>query len=368
MQTSLFAPSVSPLVTSTAEVDALLDQHAPVAIGVSGGKDSCALAFSVVEHLDLIGHRGPRLLIHSDLGRVEWKDSAPTCARLADAIGLELVTVRRGAGDMMDRWLTRWSNNVDRYCDLECVKVILPWSTPSMRFCTSELKTAVICRELIRRFPGTVILSAIGIRGEESPNRLKAPISSTEPKLRSVTHRTSGLRWNAIHHVREEEVFARLEARGFPLHEAYTRFRSTRLSCAFCIMGSDNDLHAAASCADNAPIYREMVGLEIVSTFGLQGDTWLGDVAPHLLSLDEREALAEAKVKARRREEIEARIPDHLLYEKGWPKVIPTQEEAELLCGVRREVGALLDLNVQYTEPRWLIRRYQELYDQRRAA
>lgn len=42
--------------------------NAPVAIGVSGGKDSCALAFAVVEHLDTIGHAGPRLLVHADLG------------------------------------------------------------------------------------------------------------------------------------------------------------------------------------------------------------------------------------------------------------------------------------------------------------
>ena len=34
-------------------------------------------------HLDRIGHTGPRLLIHADLGSVEWRDSLPTCERLA---------------------------------------------------------------------------------------------------------------------------------------------------------------------------------------------------------------------------------------------------------------------------------------------
>jgi hypothetical protein len=38
---------------------------------------------------------------------------------------------------MLDRWEKRWQNNVSRYEDLSCVKVILPWSTPQMRFCTS---------------------------------------------------------------------------------------------------------------------------------------------------------------------------------------------------------------------------------------
>src|SRR5581483_2926625 len=99
-------------------------------------------------------HRGPRVLIHSDLGRVEWGDSLPQCERLAAHLGLELIVVRRQAGGLMERWQTRWANNVARCAALECVKLILPWSTASMRFCTSELKTAIICRELVQRFPG----------------------------------------------------------------------------------------------------------------------------------------------------------------------------------------------------------------------
>jgi hypothetical protein len=65
-------------VVVTDEIAALLAAGAPVAIGVSGGKDSCAAALATVEHLDAIGHQGPRVLIHSDLGRVEWRDSLPT--------------------------------------------------------------------------------------------------------------------------------------------------------------------------------------------------------------------------------------------------------------------------------------------------
>jgi hypothetical protein len=129
-------------VALTPEVQAMLDRDAVVAIGVSGGKDSDACAIAVSRHLDRIGHKGPRLLVHSDLGRIEWKDSLPNCERLAERLGWELLVVRRQAGDMLARWEGRWQNNVSRYEDLSCVKLILPWSTPSMRFCTSELKTA----------------------------------------------------------------------------------------------------------------------------------------------------------------------------------------------------------------------------------
>ena len=185
-------------VVTTDAIDRLLAADAPVALGVSGGKDSCALAFATIAHLDAIGHKGPRVLVHSDLGRVEWKASLPMCEQLAAELGLELIVVRREAGDMMDRWLGRWENNCARYAALSCVKTILPWSTPTMRFCTSELKTAVICRELTKRFPGKVIVSAAGIRREESAKRKQAPIAKAQKKLTSTTHATTGIDWNPI--------------------------------------------------------------------------------------------------------------------------------------------------------------------------
>lgn len=84
-------------------VDGLLAQGAPVCFGVSGGKDSSAAALSTMRYLDQVGHQGPRLLIHSHLGRVEWEASLPMCKTLAQALGLELVVVQRGAGGQRQR-------------------------------------------------------------------------------------------------------------------------------------------------------------------------------------------------------------------------------------------------------------------------
>lgn len=342
-------------------VAAPLQQDAPVAFGVSGGKDSCAGAIATWERLDKLGHRGPRKLIHSDLGRVEWKDSLPTCERLAERLDTELIVVRRAAGDMMDRWLVRWANNVERYAELSCVKIILPWSTPSMRFCTSELKTAVICRELIKRFPGQTIISASGIRRAESPKRKKKPFCSWQAKLTSKTHRTRGIDWNPILDWETLDVYRFLEARKFTLHEAYTKYQLSRVSCAFCIMSSEHDLQASSTCPDNHDLFREMVGLEIESTFAFQGDTWLGDVAPHLLTAEMRDELAAAKECAKLRMKVEALIPDHLLYEEGWPNVMPTEDEAALIAAVRREVAAILGIEVKYTTGASVLERYREL-------
>ncbi len=352
--------SVQPFVVSTTdEVNAMLDAGAVVAIGVSGGKDSQATAIRLNEYLDEVGHSGPRVLIHSDLGRVEWKDSLPVCERLARRLGLDLIVVRRTAGDMMDRWDTRWKNNVARYANQECVKLILPWSTPGMRFCTSKLKTQIICAELTRRFPGQLILSVTGVRHDESSARARMAIASAQSKLSS--RGCTGLNWNPIITWPTSDVFKYLDEQNEPLHEAYTVYNSTRVSCTYCIMGSIGDLNASASCEDNADIYREMVELEIRSTFAFQGARWLGDVAPHLLTQEQLDRLGKAKVAAAKRVEAESLIPPHLLYTKGRPTSVPTTNEAGLLAHVRRQVAEAVGIDVKFTTAPSILERYVEL-------
>ena len=108
-------------------------------------------------------------------------------------------------------------------------------------------------------------------------------------------------------------------------------------------------------------MYRELVRLEAEPTFSFQDSFWLVDVAPDLLDTELREAVESARRRAKIRETAEADIPDHLLYESGWPRVIPTASEAELLCQVHRTVGGTLGRAVSYTEPHALIQRYLDL-------
>jgi 3'-phosphoadenosine 5'-phosphosulfate sulfotransferase (PAPS reductase)/FAD synthetase len=284
-----------PGIASTDDVLKLLGAGAPVAIGVSGGKDSSAVAIRTVEYLGAVGHRGPRILIHSDLGRIEWRHSLPVCERLAKYLGLELVVVRRQKGDFLDRCWQRWRDNVRRYAALSCVRLILPWPTAAMRFCTSELKTAVICRGLERRFPHNNIISVSGIRREESSSRAKAAIAEAQPKLCSMRAKTAGIDWRPILNWTRSEVVHFLSVKNFALHEAYTVYGSSRVSCAFCVLAAQGDLKAAASCEANAEVYRELVRLESESTFAFQRTRWLSDVASQLLSPEHREAGPERK-------------------------------------------------------------------------
>lgn len=360
---------VAPSVELDDDVRSLIAANSPICLGVSGGKDSAAMAIAVVEYLRAVGHKGPVVLVHADLGDkdpaldVEWRDSLPTCERLAAFLGVELIVTRRPAGGMMKRWLTRWNNNVQRYADLSCVKVILPWSTPTMRFCTSELKSAPIASALVKRFPGQRIISACGVRREESKQRSQALTSKPNKRLTNARAKTSGIDWNPIAAWSTAEVFAYCAARGFQMHEGYSMGMG-RISCRFCIMSDISDLRVSASVADNTPVFRTIANLEIRSTFAFQGSRWLGDTAPHLLDDATRAALVVAKERAAKRVQIEKRVPKHLLYTKGWPTVMPTAEEAEMLCGVRREVAELLGIEVRYTEPAAVIARYADLMAQ----
>lgn len=362
-----FAPSFRDLppgssntpVALTPEVNDLLERNCVVAIGVSGGKDSDACAIAVSRHLDQIGHTGPRVLIHADLGRVEWRDSLPGCERLAERLGWELIVVRRKAGDMLARWLGRWANNVARYNDLSCVKLILPWSTPSMRFCTSELKVDVITAALKKRFPGQDIINVAGIRRQESANRARMPVSATQGKLQRKGF--AGLTWNAIIEWPIEDVLATIKSAGLRLHEAYSVYGASRVSCAFCIMSAIADLQAAANCTDNHELYCQMVELEVTSTFAFQGGRWLADTAPHLLSPELQLRVARAKEIAKQRQDIEAELPMNLLYTNGWPSEMPTHVEAQAIASVRSRISSLLGLDAQYLTAESVQERYAQL-------
>lgn len=357
-----------PPIASTPEVDALLRRHVPVAIGISGGKDSTVAAVATVDYLNLMGHQGPRLLIHSDLGRIEWKDSFRVCDALARYLGVELVTIRREAGDMVDRWLTRWQRNVERYTQLQCVKLILPWSTASMRFCTSELKTTLITRYLTNRFGGTQILSVTGIRRQESSKRAQKPVAKANSGLTRRTRGTSGMDWHPVIDWIESDVWGLHHREKLPIHEAYSRYGSSRVSCCNCVLASEADLMASALCPDNLAVRSELVDLEITSSFSFHPDRWLADLRPDLLTPEQQTGLATAKRIARERKRLEAKIPVHLLFSEGWPDCIPMPEEARLLADVRREIGTLMGFSMQFTQAEDMLNRYEHLLTLAQAA
>lgn len=350
-----------PSILVDAQVEAFLRSDAVVAIGVSGGKDSDTAAILVMQHLDRIGHRGERLLIHADLGEIEHTDSLPQCERLARFLKLPLVVVRRRQGGMIERWEQRWRDNLRRYINLECVTLITPWSSSGMRFCTSELKIAPITSELGKRYKGRPIINVIGIRRQESAKRALKPISQVNKKLTKADG-TTGIDWHPILDLTVEEVFAVHHRFGFAAHEAYAVNGNTRVSCSVCVLSSLHDLQASLRDERNHAAYRRVVALELASGFSFQSSRWLADVRPDLLTEGQRELLELTKARHAQRKIIEAQIPREMLFVKGWPTFVPSLKQCGILAKVRHEVGALSGFEPLYLNARQVQGRYRELF------
>jgi 3'-phosphoadenosine 5'-phosphosulfate sulfotransferase (PAPS reductase)/FAD synthetase len=145
-----------------------------LAINISGGKDSQAM----LEHL---GERAIReswkckiFIIHADLGRIEWPQTKEFVEKLAKSVELPLVVVKRDKGDMIDRWQ-------ERYQTLNSQGNSKPfWSSANARYCTSDLKIQPI-NKYLRQFK--LVVSAMGIRADESRNRAKKPILSVRKNI-----------------------------------------------------------------------------------------------------------------------------------------------------------------------------------------
>lgn len=345
-------------VSLTGDVENLIASNAPVAIGVSGGKDSQAAALATFRYLDAVGHTGPRVLIHADLGSVEWNDSLGVCQDLADHLQCDLVVVRRKAGGLMERWESRWLSSKTRYETLSTVTLVPCWSTPDMRFCTSEQKTHVIIAELKRRFKGQQIINVTGVRREESRNRARMPAADMEKTGRI-------LNWRPIIDLTIDEVFAMIGSSGLHPHPAYRIFGMSRVSCRFCIMSNLADMVAAAAQEESHQLYRNMVQLEIDSSFAFQGARWLGDIAPHLLTPEMQEGLALARHRAILRKEIESTITKPMLYVKGWPTRMLTDDEAEILALARYKISEIYRFKSQHLTVDSIHQRYAELLDEK---
>jgi len=351
-------------IALTDEIIAAIHAGAWIVFNLSGGKDSSAAMFAVNLQLDLLGHpRARRLAIHADLGRAEWASTPDTVARIAAAAGMTLTVVRRAAGDLVDRWIQRFESGKRRYEALETYNLIGPWSSASLRFCQSEMKAAVIGPAIARMLRGERIISVLGLRRDESSNRSTIPIAKADERYAKAGNRNGTVMtlWHPIADWTVANVFCAHDLLGIELHEAYTAWHATRLSCRYCIFASLHDLQASASAPPNADVYRELVGIEARSTFPFQPLRWLADVAPHLLSSGLRTDIARAKADQAERRRIEAAMPPGLCYIRGWPPRLPSKDEAAAIATARRPILARHGLQDRYPDGPSVSDRFAEL-------
>ncbi len=243
-----------------------LEQGASLAVSISGGKDGQAMIKHMVDWWNKNNFKGDIFAIHSDLGRVEWKQSLPQCKKICKILGISLVVVKREKGDMIDRWQERM--NVLKGTGKPF------WSSSSQRYCTSDMKRAPI-NKYLRKY--RFIISAEGIRAEESIARATKPICHirthiTFKRLKNMTLEQAlrcrkederlAITWNPILKYIKEEVWKTFghtqedldirrqlyvqgktqEAlRKWSFHPAYV-FGNERVSCSMCVLACNSDI------------------------------------------------------------------------------------------------------------------------------
>lgn len=230
---------VSPHQDLPLKIIQLIVRGALFVVNHSGGKDSQAMLI----RLRQAGVPNDQLLIvHADLGRVEWAGSQEHIKRTAFGLPLLVATARRSFFQM--------------------VRERGKWPSPQQRQCTSDLKRGPIARE-IRRYLKThprynnLVVNCMGMRAQESAARAKA--QTLKFSERNSRAGREWYDWLPIHAMTETEVFQTIrdagQAPAWPYFAGMTRY-----SCCFCIMASEADLKTAARLAPD--LYREVINLE----------------------------------------------------------------------------------------------------------
>lgn len=296
------------------EIRVALEDGATLVISISGGKDSIALLYVLVALYHYYGWRGKIVAVHADLGKMEWKYSLPLCERICHELEIELIVVRRPQGDLLreikDRALKLKGQNKppfpsaqQRYCTadqkrtpIDKVLRAAPFPSAQQRYCTSHHKQQQIDK-VLRKTP-TVVISAEGIRANESPARRRKP--AWEYRTQICTRTRTAYTWRPLHDWTEEDVWqacgtslaelnrrrqlyreGRYEEafRGWKFHPAYI-LGNLRVSCAMCVLGSKGDITNGARY--NRELHGELVQIERDS-----GYTFRVDLALASLSLED---------------------------------------------------------------------------------
>jgi 3'-phosphoadenosine 5'-phosphosulfate sulfotransferase (PAPS reductase)/FAD synthetase len=191
-----------------AEIQNEIEAGALFVVNHSGGKDSQAMLI----HLRQAGvPESQMLIVHADLGEVEWEGNIDHIRRYAGNIPVITAVPKTSFFNMVER------------------RQMFP--SPSQRQCTSDLKRGPIERE-IRRYlsenpdqPKRVV-NCMGMRAQESPGRKKMTTfqrvkrNCIEPTKRNSWQGREWFNWLPIHALTEDQVFAAIKIAGQEPHRS----------------------------------------------------------------------------------------------------------------------------------------------------
>lgn len=243
-------------MTSAMSAPALFDIDRPspelasydvILVNSSAGKDSQAMLTHLVERADAEGISRDRIIVvHADLGRVEWEGTRELAEKQAAAYGLRFETVAR-TEDLLDQIVTR-----HKTLRAKGDTTTPAWPSSQARYCTSDQKTSQVAKLMTRLADDhrrvhperpIRILNCLGIRAAESPARAKK--TPFGPDAAASNGRRTVDRYLPIFDWSDEQVWNTIRASGLPHHPAYDA-GMPRLSCMFCVLAGRRELVLSA--------------------------------------------------------------------------------------------------------------------------
>lgn len=199
-----------------------------ILVNSSAGKDSQATLDYIVEQARAQDVLACVVVVHADLGRVEWAGTKELAAEQAAHYGVRFEVVKRSQ-DLLDHIEQRrlWPSSNTRYC-----------TSDHKRDQVAPLITRLV-KELGLKDRKARVLNCLGIRAQESSARSKKAQFAADKRL--TNSKRSVVTWYPIFHWTEAEVWARIKASGVRHHPAYD-LGMKRLSCCFCVFAPKSAL------------------------------------------------------------------------------------------------------------------------------
>lgn len=248
-------------------MDPDLKSYNVILVNSSGGKDSQAMLDYIAEQTAHDGIRDRVVVVHADLGRVEWEGTRALAEQQARHYGFRFEVVARSQ-DLLDHVAQRgkWPDSRNRYCTSDhkrgqVGKVI------------TKLATEHATLYPVRIYGPVRILNCLGMRAEESPARAK--LLTFERNERASSGRRTVDTWLPIHDWTVGQVWDRIRESGVPHHFAYD-LGMPRLSCCFCIFAPKAALMLAGK--HNPKLLDEYVQVERNINHRFRVDLSLADV------------------------------------------------------------------------------------------
>ena len=235
-------------IKNISEIRNLVEKGALFFVGHSGGKDSQAMfaAMTKIVPADQLH------VVHADLGEVEHLDVKDFIRKNIDGKDLHIAQAIHADGSKKDFFSMIRARRVTldtpttKYPNARRDAPAFPSS--AARTCTSDLKTGPIWK-VIRKIAGDapIVVNCVGIRGEESPARQKKidERGSLNLNKKNTNPARQAFDYWPIADWMIDQVWNEIDEKGQERHPAYDA-GNDRLSCAFCIFGSRNDLKNAA--------------------------------------------------------------------------------------------------------------------------